>query len=42
MFVDSDDWIAPEMAEKMEFAMRTYHADMVRASSQRFFQMVVK
>lgn len=29
MFVDSDDWIAPEMAEKMTAAMAQYDADMV-------------
>ena len=37
MFVDSDDWIAPEMAEKMEFAMRTYHADMVLCQFAKVF-----
>lgn len=42
MFVDSDDWIAPEMAEKMELAMRTYHADMVLCQFAKVFQMVVK
>lgn len=29
MFVDSDDWIAPEMAEKMLEAMEREEADMV-------------
>ena len=29
LFVDSDDWIAPEMAEKMLDAMVEYKADMV-------------
>lgn len=28
LFVDSDDWIEPEMAEKLEEAIRVYHADM--------------
>lgn len=37
MFVDSDDWIAPEMAEKMELAMRTYHADMVLCQFAKVF-----
>ena len=40
MFVDSDDWIAPEMAEKMEFAMRTYHADMVLCQFAKVFTAV--
>ena len=37
MFVDSDDWIAPEMAEKMEEAMREYNADMALCQFVKVF-----
>ena len=37
MFVDSDDWIAPDMAEKLELALAQYDADMALCQFAKVF-----